>query len=162
MEPIEAFYREYADDLRRYLLSLCRDAAEAEELLAETFFQALRALPRYRGEASPYVWLCGIGRRVWLRSLRRKTALPLEEAQLALYLEESPADRAETRLLLSRMRELMAKLDDRSRVVVELRTEGYSYREIGQKCGLNESTARVLDCRARKKLRETLQKEGLL
>ena len=51
MENLEQLYLLYRGAVYRYLLSLCRDEHQAEELLAETFYQALRALPGYRGGA---------------------------------------------------------------------------------------------------------------
>ena len=50
MHPIERFYRQYRDDVYRYLLGLARDPNLAEDLLSETFLEALRALPAFRRE----------------------------------------------------------------------------------------------------------------
>ena len=44
----EQIYDLYFKDVYRYLLSLCRNAAEAEEITQETFFQAMKTLPSFR------------------------------------------------------------------------------------------------------------------
>ena len=55
---------------------------------------------------------------------------------------------------------LLEQEDARTRTVVKMRIEGYSYYEIAQKLDIRENSARVIDFRIRKKLREQLVKEG--
>jgi RNA polymerase sigma-70 factor (ECF subfamily) len=43
-----------------------------------------------------------------------------------------------------------------------MRVEGYSFFEIAQKHGISESSARVIDHRAKRKIREALAKEGIV
>ena len=58
------------------------------------------------------------------------------------------------------MKELLKQEEPRTRTVVQMRIDGYSFYEIAQKLGIREGSARVIDFRARKKLREQLMKEG--
>lgn len=46
------------------------------------------------------------------------------------------------------------------RKTVLMRTEGYSFREIGKMLGISENSARVIDFRAKTKIRKILNKEG--
>ncbi len=50
----------------------------------------------------------------------------------------------------------------RTKDIVLMRIEGYSYLEISQKHGITESSARVIDYRAKKKIKNILIKEGCL
>ncbi len=43
-----------------------------------------------------------------------------------------------------------------------MRLDGYSYNEISNKLEISESSARVIDFRAKRKIREILEKEELL
>jgi len=43
-----------------------------------------------------------------------------------------------------------------------MRAEGYSYKEIAQRLGIAETSARTLEFRAKNKIRTILAKEGLL
>ena len=61
---------------------------------------------------------------------------------------------------MERLRALAAGLPERNRRVLELRLEGYSYHEIGAAVGISEASARVMEFRARTKLRDQLRKEG--
>ena len=51
---------------------------------------------------------------------------------------------------------------ERTRKIVLMRLEGYSFYEIGKKCGISESSARVVDFRTKAKIREILKKEGFV
>jgi RNA polymerase sigma-70 factor, ECF subfamily len=54
--------------------ALCGDRVEAEDLVQETFSEAMGALARFEGRSAPYTWLYGILRRRFLlhcRSRRR-------------------------------------------------------------------------------------------
>ena len=44
--------------------------------------------------------------------------------------------------------------------IVLMRIDGYSFHEIGKKLLISESSARVIDFRTKKKLKEILLKEG--
>ncbi|MEG2687298.1 MAG: sigma factor-like helix-turn-helix DNA-binding protein, partial [Christensenellaceae bacterium] len=62
--------------------------------------------------------------------------------------------------VLSRIMGLLEMEKPRNKTIVLLRIDGYSFYEIAQKCDISESSARVIDFRLRKKLREILMKEG--
>ena len=71
-DQFDLVYREYFDPVYRYALSLSGDAHAAEEITQETFFKAMRALDRFRGESSLKSWLFSIARNAWISELRRK------------------------------------------------------------------------------------------
>lgn len=83
----------YFDDVYRYLLSLSGSESTAEELTSETFFRAMDALDRFRGECSVRVWLCQIAKNLYYSQLRREKCLaPLEDCRIA---EESHEEELE-------------------------------------------------------------------
>lgn len=51
MKMIEKLYTVYRDDVYRYLVSLTHDAARAEDLLSETFLQALQSIDRFEARS---------------------------------------------------------------------------------------------------------------
>ena len=157
---IEQLYLTYRQDVYRYLCSLTRGTGEPEDLLSETFLRALKRLPFYRGDASARTWLFGIARNVWLESLRRQRPQLNLDDLMDWYLEDRFAADTDARAMLDRVRALLAQKDERSRRVVYLRAEGYSYAEIAQKLAISENSARVMEHRTRTWLKTTLQKEG--
>jgi len=62
----------YSAAITRFCAALVGSRDDAEELLQETFIEALRALPRYRAESTVRAWLLGIARRLCIRHLRRR------------------------------------------------------------------------------------------
>lgn len=65
MTDFDRIYRAYFGDVYLYLLRLCHDEALAEEIAGETFFRAMQALPKFRGECSVRVWLCQIAKNYY-------------------------------------------------------------------------------------------------
>ena len=158
---LEQLYSRYKEDVYRYLLSLCRDPLLAEDLLSETFLEALRSLEAFRGNSSLKTWLFGVARHVWLRQARRGGREIASDALLEGYITEGPEGRILDREAAERINELLAQRGERVRDVVSRRVEGWSFAEIAKRWRISESSARVIDFRARKWLREVLEKEGL-
>lgn len=122
----------YFDDVYRYLLSLSGSESTAEELTSETFFCAMNALDRFRGECSVRVWLCQIAKNLYYSQLRREKRLaPLEDCRIA---EESREE------------------------VFMWRVYGEkSFRDIGELFGKTENWACVTYHRAKRMIREGLE-----
>lgn len=62
----------HGDRLLRAAWLLCRDSAEARDLVQETFLAAIRGQSTYRNEGQPFTWLYGILRNIQ-RSRRRRS-----------------------------------------------------------------------------------------
>lgn len=162
MRAVEELYATYRDDLFRYLCSLTHDPAQAEDLLSETFLQALQSAGSFRGQSSEKTWLFGIARNLWLRALRRRRpTVPLEDLA-GLAAGEEPADAAAACMLRDRIRTLLAQKDERTRAIVMQRMQGVPFETIARALGISAGSARVMDYRTRQWLKETLRKEGLL
>lgn len=162
MDDMNVLYQRYRADLYNYLLGLTRSADLSEELLSETFCAAILALPRFRGDADVKTWLFSIARRKWIDHLRqRHPAEPLELS--ALYIADTapgPEEMAQLRDAARRALALLEQEPPRAQQIFRARLEGYSYYEIANSLGIRENSARVIDFRTRKKLKEQLQKEG--
>ncbi|WP_294498893.1 sigma-70 family RNA polymerase sigma factor [uncultured Gemmiger sp.] len=162
MRAMEELYRTYREDVYRYLCSLTRDPAQAEDLLSETFLKALQGAAAFRGQSSEKTWLFGIARNLWLQSRRRQHPTASYDDLLGLTTEDRLSDHAAARQLLDRVRQLLATRDDRARRVMALRVQGYSFEEIGRQLAISAGSARVIECRTRQWLKQALHQEGLL
>lgn len=149
---LEDIYRENYPIVYGYLLSLCADPHEAEELTAQTFFKAIQSIHRYDGKYKPSTWLCTIGKNLFLNELKRKKRhIPLDDTQPAKgNLEEDFIRKALARQTL----QSAAALDSPYREVFFLRLEGMSFREIGVAMERSENWARVTYFRAKAKILE--------
>ena len=153
MQPIEEVYRQHAQTVFRYLLSLTGDEDLSEELTQETFYQAIRSSGRFDGSCKVTTWLCAIAKNVLLSHRRKHPAAEdLETADLTV-----PSAEQEASLSLSRV-ELMKSLHgmpEPYREVLYLRLFGdLSFREIGDVFGNSENWARVTFYRGKEKIRK--------
>ncbi|MDR2687457.1 MAG: hypothetical protein LBB75_06870 [Oscillospiraceae bacterium] len=73
MDEFEEIYARCFSGVYRYALRLTRGEHLAEELTAETFFKALKNLPRYDETKSDIrVWLCQIAKNTWISQCRKQ------------------------------------------------------------------------------------------
>lgn len=156
MTDFEQIYAVYFDDVYRYLLSLSGSGSVAEELTSETFFRAMDAIGRFRGECSVRVWLCGIARNLYFSQRRRdKREAPLdEEAAAARDCAETVGEQMEA----ERAARALHALKEPYKEVFLWRVYGEkSFREIGSLFGKTENWACVTYHRARRMLREKME-----
>ena len=155
MEDLEQVYRQYGDTVYRFLLAQCRDEGLAEELTAETFYQAVKSIGRYDGSCQLSVWLCQIAKHLWYKHLRRTGRRP-EELMADVPLPAAPSAEEETlakEAQLALLRRIHA-LPEPGREVVYLRAFGsLSFREIGELLGRTEAWARVTFYRSKEQLK---------
>ncbi|MCM1330007.1 MAG: sigma-70 family RNA polymerase sigma factor [Ruminococcus sp.] len=157
---MDEVYREYAKGVYKYLLTLCHNGDTAEELTQETFYRAVKSLKSYDGSCKMFVWLCQIAKHVWYKELerRKKRGETVDEnlAAGSLSLEDNSV-LAEEKM---RLFKALHMLDERTRETVYLRLTGeFSFREIGEILGMDETCARVTFYRGKLKIREVLDNE---
>src|SRR5699024_11880592 len=68
---MEEMYQQYAKPVYYFLLSLSHSPEIAEELTAETFYQAIRSIHRYDGSCQLKTWLFQIAKHLWLKQSSR-------------------------------------------------------------------------------------------
>ncbi|MEK6225004.1 MAG: RNA polymerase sigma factor [Chloroflexota bacterium] len=153
-----ALYRLYVDDLYRYLLSRCGDAADAEDLVAETFLAAFRSAHGYRGSGPVKAWLVGIARRKAADAWRnRRPHVGLEEAR-KLVDPVRTDDVALRRIELGRVVAMTGRLAPDRAEALRLRFfAGLECGEIAIVMGRSEAAVKMLVHRALIDLRERLE-----
>ncbi|MEG0912336.1 MAG: RNA polymerase sigma factor [Oscillospiraceae bacterium] len=160
---IRSLYEKYKRDVYTYLFGLTHNQADAEDLTSEVFVSAIKSLPNFQGKSEIKTWLFSIARYKWYETVRRdkKDAAMYEGLQCYMQNDTCSAENAVINAeAAARTYELLEKEKEQSKAIVFLRIDGYSFYEIAQKCNISESSARVIDFRVRKKLREVLTKEG--
>lgn len=163
-KQIEALFARYYQDVYRYLYSLTRDPALSEELAAEVFLEIVKSFASFRGASDVKTWIFGIARHVWFAHLKNQgrevPAMELREDLVSM--EQSLEHRYQDKETAHRLLELLRAEPERTRSIVWMRIQGYSFHEIGKAVGISESSARVIDHRARKKIRQIMEQEGYL
>ncbi len=154
---LEAFVEASYGQVRRFCAAVV-DAGAADDLAQETYVRCVRALGRFRGDASARTWLLAIARRVCAdelrsRARRRDGAVAPGEAQ-------GPAapDAAEDVAVA----DLLARLDpDRRAAFVLTQLLRMPYQEAAVICGCPIGTIRSRVARAREDLIAMLAEPGL-
>ena len=164
---LEKLFCSYYKDIYRYLYSLTHDSTLSEDLASEVFLEVVKSIARFRGEADIKTWMFSIARHKWMDYLRKKNRrvqtevlsdlVGEQELASAKGIEEQYLDKE----LLERIYALLKEEPERTRSIVKLRIEGYSFYEIAKTEKISESSARVIYFRAKEKIKECLEKEGL-
>lgn len=155
--------------LRRFVLKIVGDRDEAENIVQETFAEAVRQIDRFRGEAKVSTWLFSIARHQAYGFLRKRRRQPLMEEQTLEFLgsdgtarENDTQDAVESDERRRIVHEALDELPDHYRRVVELRDlKEQSTAETADELGLTEVNVRVRLHRARKALKTHLCDRGL-
>ena len=162
MLTIKSVYELYQKDVYRYVFSLTHDSSVCEDLTSETFLSALLALPGFKGKSSIKTWLFSIARNKWYEYLRKNH----KDISLDTLTQEYINDGADTENdiikneLVSRIYALLKLEGERTENIVLMRIQGYSYLEIAERYNISENSARVIDFRAKNKIKQQLEKEG--
>lgn len=145
----------------RFLLSLAGNADLAEELLQETFYQALQHIDRFEGRCSLYTWLCQIGKNAWIKECKRSRRYSDQSWEELTLPAESPSVESQTitKDEYSRARKAMLRLEDPYRDVFIMHALGdIKLKEIAAIYGKSESWARVTYFRAKQQIAQEVLK----
>ena len=125
--------------LRRFAHGLCRNGAEADDLVQATAERAIRSRAQWQPGTRLDAWAYRIMRNLWIdtvraRSRRERHEAPAEEAERV---GEDPLEAIETSIELRRAMAAMQRLPQEQREVVALiLVEGFGYRETAEILGL--------------------------
>ena len=160
---------------RSFALGLCRDADEADELVQEACYRALRARKRHDATKPVQSWLFTILRNAFMDSRKRKERRNGVSLDYCRRGDDSPfhetlagadedmlghLERIET---AAQVRRALTRLLAKDREVLTLcDARGMTYAEAARLLGLGEGTVRSRLHRARLKLRKSAGRVGLV
>lgn len=150
----EVLMERYRDNLFAVAFHVCKNAADADDVVQETFIQYHTATKQFDSEQHIKAWLIrvAINRAVNVtRSWWRRQSVPLED-----YMETLSFETAEAETLF----QTVMGLPEKYRVVIHLfYYEDYSVREIAEILRVTESNVKVRLTRARKLLKNILKED---
>lgn len=160
-QDFEVIYQTYFRDVFLYIRRLSGSDDLAEEITSETFFKALEALDRFRGDCQLRVWLCQIAKNCYYTHMKKQhRTCRLEDldtvfsAPASTDMEERLIDKNEA----SRIARLAHDLPEPYRSVFTLRVfQEQSFRHIGSLFGKTENWACVTYHRARAKIKKEME-----
>lgn len=156
MKDMEQIYQKYMPQVYKFLFSLCHDTHLTEELTQETFYQALKSIDDFRGDCKLYVWLCSIAKHLWYKELEKKERETVSEVVEEVHAAGKSAEvSAIQKAEVFELYKILHSLEEPLREVMYLRLNGdFTFREIGEIMGRNESWARVTFYRGKQKIRK--------
>ena len=150
----EILMEKYKDHLFAVAFNICKNAADADDVVQDTFLQYHIADKQFENEQHIRAWLI----RVTINKAKninmsfwRRAGIPLEDYMEALTFETPEAED---------LFEAVMKLPEKYRIVIHLfYYEDYSIREIAQIINATESNVQVRLTRGRRLLRNVLKEE---
>ena len=155
----EALYREHAARIYALCLRLSGDRGRAEELVQDVFVRCWEGLRTFRGESAFSSWLYRLAVNVvWManRGDRRREARVMPLADPAAL--ERPREPLTGEIGIDLEAAIAALPGGAREVFVLFEIEGYGHNEIASLCGIAVGTSKAQLFRARRLLREHLER----
>ncbi len=153
-QSVNELIERYRDNLFAVAFHMCKNAADADDIVQETFLQYYLSGKNFDNEQHIRSWLIRVAinkAKNVNHSFWRQHKVPLEEYMETLVFE-TPED--------GELFETVMNLPDKYRIVIHLYYyEDFSIREIAKTLRLTENTIKVRLMRGRKMLREVLKEE---
>lgn len=158
-DAFASLYRAHVGRVHALCLRMAGDGPAATELTQDVFVRAWEALPGFRGESALGSWLHRLAVNVFLGQ-QRSSGRREKRVQLAAEpgLLERPREAAGPGLGMD-LEQAIAALPERARLVFVLHdVEGYQHGEIAEMAGIATGTSKAQLFRARRLLREALER----
>ena len=164
--------KRYEQKLYNFSLRMCRDAADAEDTVQETFLNVFRYLKDFRYETKFKNWLYRVAASTCIKKRRKSKFAPQRELSLDEFLPQDeteipdqvprwalmPLDKLLNDELLDKINAAIFTLPEKYRLVIVLRDiEGFSTAETAQILNLSDANVKVRLHRARLFLRDKLK-----
>ena len=142
-EKVSQLFELLREPLYHYLLVIFRSPAEAEDIAQESFLQLYKHLQDGQQIDNPRFWIFRVAHNLAINRQKREEISELLDEPLWDEIRGRLADPAldpEERLLerdkLQRLHAAMAWLSPQERQCLQLRVQGFRYREIGEILGI--------------------------
>ncbi len=164
--------KRYEQKLYNFSLRMCRDAADAEDTVQETFLNVFRYLKDFRYETKFKNWLYRVAASTCIKKRRKSKFAPERELSLDEFFPQNetevpdrvprwalmPLDKLLNDELLDKIDEAIFTLPEKYRPVIVLRDiEDFSTAETAQILNLSDANVKVRLHRARLFLRDKLK-----
>lgn len=161
MYDINDICNKYYNTVFKYLMSLSHNTNLSEELTQETFCIAIKEIDKFKGNCTVCTWLCIIAKHLYYKeckTIEKFKVSELDEKDIQeISFEEKYIINEEKIELYKKLQHL----DEVTKNVIYLRLLGFSFKEIADITGKNESWGKVVYHRGKKEL-EKLLKGGII
>ncbi len=146
----------YSKDIYKYIYSITLNKEIAQDIVQNTFLEAIKSINTFNGNSTVKTWLIGIAKYEYYAYLRKNPkSVSLDEIEFKKisYIQDNNDS------YYTIMNEI-SKLDDIQRQIAVLRiVNDLSFKEIGNIIGKSENYCRVSFFRIKQNLSEVLKHE---
>lgn len=156
LEDIRRLYEMYSKDIYKYIYSITLNKEIAQDIVQNTFLEAIKSINTFNGNSTVKTWLIGIAKYEYYAYLRKNPkSVSLDEIEFkkVSYIQDNNES------YYTIMNEI-SKLDEIQRQIAVLRiVNDLSFKEIGNIIGKSENYCRVSFFRIKQNLSEVLKHE---
>ena len=156
---VNQLFQDHYQHLFRFVLRYVRNSADAEDVVQNTFIEAMRCADRFSGLSKPSTWLFGIALNLARNQVRRNCA-DLYETVEDGFMEQivdqhaNPADLIESRQITLKVENLLSSLPSKIRDTFDAVVHGDStYEEAAEFLHIPVGTVRSRVSRVRAEVR---------
>jgi RNA polymerase sigma-70 factor (ECF subfamily) len=142
---VEELADSFGNRLLRGAFLLCGNETEAEDLVQETFLQAMRSVQRFQGRSSAYTWLYAILLNLTRRHLRERKRIVYDDqwAEREICPADEVPSRQDARTASAALMKALGQLSGAHREVIVLRYfEEMKIHEIARQLGISNGTVK--------------------
>jgi len=163
-EAFAQLYREYVQQIHRYIYYRTRDQQLAEDLTADVFTKVIEGLPSYVDKGKPFIsWIYRIAHaRVvdhYRRQDRRPTATNVDDANLSIT-PDMDADLVKSHASAALMKGIESLTADQQQVIILRFIEGLPIEAVAEQLGKKGNAIKALQFRAVRSLASHLERSG--
>lgn len=165
-ESCRVLYNQYAKAMYNTALRIVNNAADAEDVLQESFSDAFRSLASFQNRSTFGAWLKRIVVNKSINKVKRERKRWVEVDMQSIdgyAIDEPEIDETEFAYKVESIKQAMKLLPDGYRTVLSLYlVENYKSEEIGEMLGIAHATVRTQYHRAKKKLLEIIRENKMI
>jgi len=133
----------YGDRLLRSAFLLCGDETEAQDLVQETFLQAIRSIHRFQGRSGIYTWLHAILLNLARCHHRSQKRIIYDDERVDREIADENASQLDARTASSALQSALQKLSGAHREIIVLRYyENLKIHEIAAQLNISKGTVK--------------------
>lgn len=159
---LEKLYKQYSNEVYLYAFSLCKNHHDAQELVSDTFFKVLISLDKDDGDFK--YWLLRVCKNSWLDGMKKKKYLldkPIETIPVSYEMDvfDSILKEEEKRCIFDAIQQLPQTYKE---IIILYYYCNMPLKDIADIMNISAGASRMLISRARRYLKERLNKEDFI
>lgn len=170
MQEFDSIYRNYRNDIYRFLMKLTLyNPHLAEELTQETFYRVYISIGKFKGQCHIKTWICQIAKNIYYLYLRKNKKVDILTVSSSGFNIETESEKAyvksaeeayENKELIRTIIKIIDSFKEVNQNIMIYRIFfSMPYSEISRLLGISETSAKVIYYRGKISLQNTLREE---